>query len=445
MKVSKYSFLFELGDEEFYIYNSLSNALLEIDAQSYKYLEETKEKGTSLDFSVFEDDFYNTLINKKFITENDKDDFLMYKSAIICQRSSTSSMHITIAPTMDCVFRCHYCFEKYKHSGNMDENTMDSIVKYLQSLKSNPNISITWFGGEPLMAIDQIEQLYDKITKDYKKPMRSEIVTTGYHITPSMIDVFKKIGVKQLQITLDGIKETHNKIKQTKGCDDAFSKVLDNVEIVMKNAPEINVVFRVNLTKLNAHEYVPLYRQLVHRYRMYGNFGISPGIVMERGACKAIDHSIFFTPEENAEFNLNLYNQYGIYTSFMRYPSRFFQECGIRNAMSIAFDPEGYAYKCWELIGNKDYAYGKLNCNGELELTNMVSYNRQMYGADPLDDPNCIKCEYLPICHGGCPVQRLENEFECKNNDVCTYYKSHLADFMKIHIIRKKLKDNSAK
>lgn len=440
MKTSMYTFLFDCDGSEFYIYNSLSNALVELDDSSYRYLSDAQKNLTEIDKSVFDPELWEVLETKKFITENDQDDFLLYKSVISLQRSGTNNMHLRIAPTMDCCFRCHYCFEKYKEPGEMSEEVMDSIIKYLNSLPSKPDIVVTWFGGEPLMAVEQMERLYDKFVSQYKKPSKSDIVTTGYHIDEEVIAALKRMEITQMQITLDGLKETHNRVKHTDGCDDTFSRVLDNVDLVMATAPEINVVFRVNTTKQNADEYVPLYRQLVSRYRQYSNYGISPGIVMERGACNVESHgkSIFFTPKENARYNLDLYHNHKIHTTFMRYPSRFFLECGMRNVLCMAFDPEGYVYKCWELIGNKEYAVGKLSGEGKLEITNSVNYNRQMYGADPLADPVCIKCKYLPICNGGCPIQRIENSFENKRNNVCTFYKGHMEDFLKIHLDLKK-------
>ena len=39
MKLSKYTFLFDTENKEYYAYNSLSNALIEIDADSYLFLQ----------------------------------------------------------------------------------------------------------------------------------------------------------------------------------------------------------------------------------------------------------------------------------------------------------------------------------------------------------------------------------------------------------------------
>lgn len=283
MKVSKYTFLFNLENKEFYTYNTLSNSLIELDGPSYSYLDRAKNSKSDITVTELDSELYEVLEAKKIITENEQDDFLIYKSVITAQRADKSNMHVTIAPTMNCCFSCHYCFEKYKQEGVMSEEVMDSIVKYMNLLESKPEFTLTWFGGEPLMAIEQMEQLYNKFVSDYKAPVDSDIITTGFHINEQAVEVFKRIGIKRIQVTLDGLKDTHNKVKFTSGCDDAFTKVIDNVELVLKGAPNITVIFRVNITKENAGEYVQLYKELTHRYQVYSNWGMSPGIIMERG------------------------------------------------------------------------------------------------------------------------------------------------------------------
>ena len=74
--------------------------------------------------------------------------------------------------------------------------------------------------------------------------------------------------------------------------------------------------------------------------------------------------------------------------------------------MAISFDPEGYAYKCWEVIGNKEYAIGKINNEGRLMDINEKILNRH----------------------------KFDNGHNCN----CTFYKGYMAEFLKIHIARKK-------
>lgn len=440
MKISKYTFLFENEGPEYYAYNSLSNALIEIDQESFLFLQNQKN-----DFELPNDcsdkQFWDSLCENNILTENDEDDYLKYKSCISRLRSQSTSMHLTVAPTMDCCFRCHYCFEKYKEKKYMTTEVMDAIIQYIKLQPDLKDLKITWFGGEPLMAVPQMEQLYEKINDIWQQPIQSNVITTGYHIDEKVIRFLKKTGVTQVQITLDGIKETHNRVKYLSSGEDVFERVISNIELLNDLAPEINIVIRVNLTLENAQEYEPLCESLAKRFVNRQNMGIGPAFVLDRSAsggntCKV--KNALFSHQKRSEFILDL-AKCGFDSPYIRYPEPFFNECAIRNNMAIAFDPEGFAYKCWEVIGNKEYAIGKLDAEGTLIDINEKVLNRQLFGADPLDDPICMKCKYLPLCNGGCPIQRIENKFEGGHNCNCTYYKGYMADFLKVHLARKKL------
>lgn len=433
MKISKYSFFFDVDNAEFYIYNTLSNALIEIDEELYSSLLNYKNNNLNIVLDEIDKESREILISKKVFTKNYLDDFLYYKSILNTQRGATSFMHLTVAPTMDCCFSCHYCFEKYKTSNYMSEDVMDGIINYLNSLNSKPELKLTWFGGEPLMALSQMERFYEKLVTKYKEPLNSNLITTGFHLNENAIDVIKRLGIQQVQITLDGLKETHNAIKNLSECTDVFNKVLDNVALLL-SLSDVHVVFRVNLTKKNKHEYVRLYQYLQKRFQDFEHKGISPAFVMDRGCHQENVVDDFFTSKEIAPFVLDLYNNYQVHSPFLRYPSRFFNECAIRNKMSMSFDPEGYAYKCWEVIGNKEYAIGRINVDGKLGNINEVVLNRHLYGADPIEDPTCSECRYLPICNGGCPIQRIENLFEGGKNYCCTFWKGNLEKLLKVHL-----------
>ena len=435
MKVSKYTFPF-IFEEKYYVYNTLSNSLLELDSEAYNVIESFESK-QSLDTSVFPEDVLKELICNKIITENDDDDYLLYKSTIDRMRKQRDSMHLTLAPTMDCCFKCHYCFEKYKEKNYMTESVMSSIIKYISGLSELKSIRLTWFGGEPLMAVPQMDMFYTMFKDVWgEKNFSSNILTTGYHINERVIEVLKKIQVSSMQITLDGLKDSHNKVKFLNECPNVFDKVIENIDLISEKAPEISIIIRVNLTKANMSEYVPLYKMVVNRFKGR-NVSIAPAFVLDRGITNdnSDDDDIFFTPQQESDFILNLAAS-NIDSPFIRYPKPFFSECAIRNDMAISFDPEGYAYKCWEIIGNKEYAIGKLNEDGRLYDVNLKELNRQLYGADPLDDPKCMQCKYLPICCGGCPIQRIENKFNGKCNNTCIFYKGRIEEFLKIHIKR---------
>lgn len=389
MKISKYTFMFDENGQEYYVYNTLSNALMEIDKESYSLLFESRNT-QKLSTADFDEDLWEALCINNIISDNDTDDYLKYKASITNIRKQRTGMHLTLAPTMDCCFRCHYCFEKYKEKKYMTPEIMDQIIKYVTSYPELKNIKITWFGGEPLMAVPQIEEFYDKFRDIWQEPFISNIITTGYHIDKESIRVMQKVGISSVQITLDGMKETHNKVKHLPSGEDVFERILSNIELLNDSAPEINITIRVNLTLENKEEYIPLHKLCLTRFYGRSNITISPAFVLDRGTgdiCRS-NNNIFFGHIERSKFILNLAKN-GINSVFVRYPEPFFNECAIRNEMAIAFDPEGYAYKCWEVIGNKEYAIGKLNDDGILTDINQTILNRQLYGADTFDDPIC--------------------------------------------------------
>ena len=201
-------------------------------------------------------------------------------------------------------------------------------------------------------------------------------------------------------------------------------------------AVDITISFRVNITRKNADEYPELYKYLYSVFRDK-RISISPAIVKDNGGSNENGKGIFYGNRSFAQYILDLFNRHGIHTPFIRYPGDQLCECAVRDKMAMAFDPEGYAYKCWGKIRDRKYAIGRLTADGILTNVNTRELNRELYGADPLDSPVCTKCAYRPICNGGCPMERIQNEFEGYHNDTCTFYKGRMKDFLAAHIMMK--------
>ena len=119
MKISKYTFFFNIDGKEYYTYNTLSNSLLEIDEESYSIFQNHKTGIQELSSEKVDKELWDVLCENNILTDSDEDDYLKYKAIIMRQRSHRASMHLPLAPTMDCCFRCHYCFEKYKEKKYM--------------------------------------------------------------------------------------------------------------------------------------------------------------------------------------------------------------------------------------------------------------------------------------------------------------------------------------
>jgi uncharacterized protein len=374
------------------------------------------------------------------LCDNYKDEFLIIKSQLISIRNSDKNIHFTIAPTMDCCFSCFYCFEKGNHRKKyITEEVMDSIIKNIENRKELQSINITWFGGEPLMAIDKMREFHKKFRDVWKGAFTSRIITTAHHITTEVIDILKEIEVTSMQITLDGAEETHNSIKFTKNCNNAFQKVISNIDLLTEKYPELIIDIRVNTTPKNAAEYVDLHNFIQKRYSGKP-ISMYPGFVKDRNKNKNIYiDSNFLNNNDFALFCTDLWKNHKISTHWLKYETAITYECAIRNKNTFAVDPEGYVYQCWEVIGNKKYAIGKLDKDGNVIITNQTELHRNLYGSDPLANQECIECSYLPMCAGGCPIQRIENEFEGRCNEICTIHKDHIKEWLSIYLELKRL------
>lgn len=430
MKVSRYTFLFE-DNAKCYAYNTLSNALVEIDNEIFAVLKNSVNKNRDCLCDIGEDVLIE-LKNNKIVTDNDLDDFLIYKKIILNQRFQTKVLNLTIAPTMDCCFTCHYCFEKYKDKTYISKSIMENIIKYIKWHKEADYLNITWFGGEPLLAIDQIDVFYDLIRRECPSmKLSSCMITSGFNLDAKAIEIIRKNKISSLQITIDGLKETHNMVKFTAGCEDAFSKTFENIDLLTTLAPETYVVIRVNITKSNSEEFAELSRFVYGRYAGK-KVSIGPAMVLDRNGCCQNNDGLF-NRDSFSNYLMGL-AKIGIPSPQVQYPSQSMCECAIRNSNSMAFDPNGYAYKCWEHIGDIKYRIGKLSDDGTILGVDEVLLNRVLYGADPLCDEKCSNCKYLPICNGGCPIQRIENEYNGAHNDICSCSKKHLIESIKLGI-----------
>lgn len=229
-----------------------------------------------------EKELFDILVDKQFVTSNALDQKLSYVASIQKLRSISDKFHLTIAPTMNCPFSCPYCFETVKQKGDMSEDVQQGIVAYLNTLQKIPDYHITWFGGEPLMAIDIIDQLYSKLEDGYKPPYQSNMITTGYHIDEHVISILKRINCTELQITLDGLPQTHNKIKRNKTIQNPFLETLDGMKKLLEDG-SFKVTIRVNITKQNSKEFLPLLSLLIKELGSSSDWSCSPGLVLSRG------------------------------------------------------------------------------------------------------------------------------------------------------------------
>jgi len=163
-------------------------------------------------------------------------------------------LSLTIMPTEQCNFRCKYCYEKFE-KGRMSEEISTGVIKYLKkNLSSYSGLDISWFGGEPLLAVDIIEKMSKEICqlcKKLKKPYLAGMTTNGYYLTPEILERLLKYRIYHYQITLDGTEHDHNKYRVLGDGSPTFNVIMENLKRISKqiSSKRLKISIRVNLTK----------------------------------------------------------------------------------------------------------------------------------------------------------------------------------------------------
>lgn len=413
------------------IHNALSNAFIEISPDLYALL----QKGI-----LNEEDFksnqeiFTQLLDTKIIVKDDETEFLKLRHHIANRRYNSNYASFTILPTLDCNFSCPYCFETKKKS-YLTSNTINAIAKFINSIIENKNeFNITWFGGEPLLASKQIYELYKKLNVRNKK-VDSGIITNGFLLNDSTINVLKKAKINTVQITLDGIEKTHNYRKVIDGNVDfnVFQKTIQNI-IKLSNENFTIVNIRVNLDNNNKNEFLPLYKYLSEIIPNFGkNVFVNPAFILD-SVTKGCDKNeiCVLSRKQISNYVIELQKKHQ-FSHPLLYPSNILYECPVRCDNSWVICPDGSLYKCWEIVGNEEFKVGHINDDGTMTITNESLLLQYLEGADPLSDNKCIKCKTYPICGGGCVHARIMKKYHNAKVNTCAYTKDYIEKFLSVY------------
>lgn len=373
MKYSRFNILLDKGTY-LLAYNTLSKAMVRI-----------KKEDFSIENSL--------LIDKGFVTAEDED-LKLYKYFYLSRLFDNKNISVSIATTMACNLRCPYCFEEGNKSNEMmSEDVAEAIVKYLVA-KRKHEINVTWFGGEPLMNFKVIEKISNSL-KEHNVTFSASIITNGTLLTDDMIRKLTHFSINSIQITLDGEQEQHNAKRFFANGKGTYLHILENVDNLLRLS-DIRVVLKVNLDKENILSYEKLCKEIKKRYGDYidkKRVIISHNFVRNRNNFKGCENCL----SEEEYFDRFYDNNKAI-----NYISNIAAPCPLRSRSDFAIGPDGNIYKCLEFLGNKKKTVGNI-LSYDINVKNQACYALDFI---PFDDNKCCNCEILPLCGGGCPIDR---------------------------------------
>ncbi len=441
---SRFNVVVDSGDGRNVIYNSASHILSVLSPDETKFYFEMPHK-TGQELSPDEHGILDHLLINNFAVPADIDELDPVRERYMQHRTSAEGLTLTIAPTLNCNFNCRYCYQGIdKDQLVMSPRTQEKTISYIQQLTQPgsgiKSLSMTWFGGEPLLGLSAVKYISDRIIAwcDRRKLGYSAMmITNGYLLNLKTIGELYVRKVRTIQVTLDGDREMHNRIRYLKHAESpTFDHIVENIKLYSKEYP-IQTNIRVNLDQNNAGSADKLIEQLAEAGLGHKNISIyfAP-IVSSTTACRSVcDDTLDLQQYAEIEYALFLAcEQAGFVKASL--PPRFMSVCGAAKQHGSVIVANGDIHKCWETVSFSNRRTGHLShASSPDDMANDALWN----DFNPFNIPECRNCEILPNCAGFCAYKFIYNsEFAGKSghlpcpslkfnirNKVLHYAKSH--------------------
>src|SRR5438093_8297730 len=110
----------------------------------------------------------------------------------------------------------------------------DWIERELERVRPE-KLVLTFFGGEPLLNLPVMYALAERLwkaTRERGVGHYVNIITNGLLLTPDVVDRMSPLGLNGVKITLDGDRNTHDRMRPLRGGQGTFDRIIDNIRAV---------------------------------------------------------------------------------------------------------------------------------------------------------------------------------------------------------------------
>jgi uncharacterized protein len=319
-----------------------------------------------------------------------------------------------IQPTAACNLGCGYCGQQHVNR-RLDAATQSAIAERIAGKleEGYSLLRVGWFGAEPLAGLSAIRTLTERlmaICAERGRRYDAHMVTNGLGLTPRVADeLIERLGVSEIEITLDGPAAVHDARRPTKRGRASFERIFANLlALARRPSDEVGIVIRCNVDRTNA-DYVPDFID------MLADHGLAPRVSLYFAPIHAWGNdadAVALDPQDYADREVDWLAcaaLRGFRPALLPGPKPLV--CMAVNPHAELIDSFGQVFNCSEapLVA----AYGTPN----VYAMGSVTAERHSDAADRLerflDDVEdraapCSRCPMLPVCGGACPKQWLD-------------------------------------
>ncbi|MEP5632687.1 MAG: radical SAM protein [Tateyamaria sp.] len=382
------------------------------------------------DFSSIPVESLNELCEKKLVVDSSTEELIEILSENNIGIEENRDLAIVIQPTALCQLGCNYCGQEHT-ADNLDPSNIAATIERIKQ-KADPEkhdrLTIRWFGGEPLLALEVIREISRALipfAAELGLEYSASMTTNGVRLYPKIAkELYEVCKVVSFEITLDGDSETHNVARPHKGGAGSFAMIYQNLMNLSKRSDILPFVsLRCNVDSNNLASFERLVER-IDRDGFADKLGaLYPCLIFNWGNEAGNDNELSF--QEFADWELEVVKYLiakGIKTSVV--PRRKKITCLALKKDSELIDPFGNIFNCSEVSLVPAYEVGnttKENYVNKYQIGTLGSgtddSKRSILGDFNATISNgevpCANCSILPVCGGGCPKQWAEGSAPC--------------------------------
>ncbi|MBM3820818.1 MAG: radical SAM protein [Acidimicrobiia bacterium] len=247
MQLSKFNVQVPLADRnEVFLMNTLSDAQLVASADVADLLGRVG-RGESA-FSADERETIDTLVENGFIVESREREHAELDQYFLNLREDTDQLRVTVLTTLQCNFACDYCFQGdhgdyNKFAEKMSLETAARVVAWIAQRLDEvrpQKFVLTLFGGEPLLNLPVAYYLAERCHAECERRGVRQVIsliTNALLLSPEVVERLNAHGLIGVKVTLDGDRDTHNRMRPLRGRQGTFDRIIENVRQVADLVP----------------------------------------------------------------------------------------------------------------------------------------------------------------------------------------------------------------
>ncbi|WP_313755957.1 His-Xaa-Ser system radical SAM maturase HxsB [Tissierella sp.] len=392
-----------------------NDMLITNDLGHYSFLSNDQFRNLLLDSTKLDSDKFSELIDKKFITNGNKEIFINdtyhhvrnYKDYLF----HGANLHIFVV-TPSCNQSCIYCQASGSsiRKDSMKENVAKRSVEI--ALESREDfLTFEFQGGEPLINFDIIKYIVEyteRIKGD--KIIEYNLVSNLMLLTQNMIDFFHKYNFN-ISTSIDGDEELHN-INRPSCNGNSYRAMEKGVSLLKKS--EINVSGIQTTTRYSLSRY----KEIVDTYDILGLTDVFIRPLTKLGNAKKIWNRVGYDAEEFIKF----YGKILDYIIDLNKSGKFIREGYTLILLNKILDQRGINYMelrspCGAGIGQVAYFYdgGLYTCDEGRMMAEMGDNSFYMGSIFDIAINDVVNC---PACKAVCSASCLEAIPYCSD---CVY------------------------